>query len=254
MITTNIVSDVRNQFSLLLREQQFTSINREASMTSLMGNKTIEIIGANFDADDVSIFGKVNESYVKRESEWYHSMSRNVNDFPGGAPEVWKAIAAKDGTINSNYGFCVWSGDNYKQYNKVLCELRKNPESRRAVMIYTRPTMWFDYNHNGRSDFMCTNVVQYVIRNGSVHCVVQMRSNDSVIGYKNDRAWQEEVLQKVADALNLPMGKIHWQVGSLHVYQRDFYLVDHYDRTGESIITKARYRELYPESPYSEKT
>lgn len=247
----NTVSDIRKQFAMLLREQQFTSINREASMTTLMGNKTIEIVGASFIADDVSIFGKVNESYVKRESDWYHSMSLNVNDFPGGAPEVWKAIAATDGTINSNYGWCVFSDENEAQLSKVIEELKRNPESRRATIIYTRPSMWHDYNDRGRSDFMCTNVVQYVIRNGSVHCIVQMRSNDSVIGYKNDRAWQEEVLQKIADALNLPTGKIHWQVGSLHVYQRDFYLVDHYDRTGESHITKALYREQYPNSEYA---
>ena len=244
------VADVRETFAHQLRYGFFTSVNREASMTSLMGNKTIEIVGANFIADQDSIFGDVNWDYVKREEEWYRSMSLNVNDIPGGAPQVWKSIAAKDGTINSNYGFTVFSEKNGKQFDKVVAELKKNPESRRAVVIYTRPSMWEEYNWNGRSDFMCTNCVQYLVRNGRVDAVVQMRSNDSCFGYKNDRAWQKIVQEDVARELGLPAGLLYWQVGSLHVYARHFYLVDHFTQTGEISVTKSKYRELYPTSAY----
>lgn len=250
----NSVINIREEFAQLLNDRQFTSINREKSMVTLMGSKTIEIISANFVANSDVIFGELNPSYQKREEDWYKSMSLNVNDIPGGPPDVWKAIAASDGTINSNYGWAVWSGDNFKQFNKVVCELKKNPESRRAVVIYTRPSMWFDYNHKGRSDFMCTNVVQYVVREGVVNAIVQMRSNDSFIGYKNDRAWQLHVLTEVANSLGYPVGRLYWQVGSLHVYERNFYVVHHYSKTGEVNITKAKYRELYPDSTFLEKT
>lgn len=246
----NNVIDIRKEFSNLFLGNHFTSINREASMTNLMGSRTIEIIGASFIAGDEVIFGEVNHDYVKREEEWYDSMSLSVNDFPGGAPAVWRAIACADGKINSNYGWCVRSPENGSQFEKVVGELRKNPESRRAIIIYTRPSMWEDYNANGRSDFMCTNAVQYVIRNGQCHAIVQMRSNDALIGYKNDRSWQQHMLEKVASELGYPAGNLHWQVGSLHVYERDFYLVDHYARTGETSITRAKYRDQYPDSPY----
>jgi thymidylate synthase len=93
-------------------------------------------------------------------------------------------------------------------------------------MIYTRPNMWQDYNKNGRSDFMCTNDVQYMIRNGALQAVVQMRSNDAVFGYKNDRAWQLHVLTKLANDLQVPVGHLYWNVGSLHVYSRHYHLVD----------------------------
>jgi thymidylate synthase len=112
------------------------------------------------------------------------------------------------------------------QYEQALQELKKNPESRRAIMIYTRPSMWLDYNKNGRSDFMCTNAVQYLLRNGKLHAVVQMRSNDAVFGYKNDRAWQQHVLEKLAGDLGVPVGDLYWNVGSLHVYARHYHLVD----------------------------
>lgn len=223
---TNRVWQIREEFRLLLAAEEFTSINREATMTGLMGNETIEIVGASFIADEPAIFGEVNHEWVAREEAWYHTKSLNVKDIPGGAPKVWAAVADKDGFINSNYGWCIWHEENLNQYDRAVAELKKNPESRRAVMIYTRPSMWLDYNKNGRSDFMCTNTVQYLIRNGAVHAVVQMRSNDAVFGYKGDRAWQRHVLELVARDLSVDVGHIFWNVGSLHVYARHFYLID----------------------------
>jgi len=219
-------------------------------MTVLVGNRTIELMGANFIAAEESLFGKLDLDYLKREEQWYDSQSLNVNDIPGGAPAVWKAVASKDGTINSNYGWCCYSAENGGQFDKVVAELKKNPESRRAQIIYTRPAMWEDYNLDGRNDFMCTNAVQYMIRRGAVHAFVSMRSNDAIFGYKNDRFWQFTMLERVASCLDLPAGQLHWNVGSLHVYERHFYLVDHYDKTGEISVTKTMYRELYPDSPY----
>jgi thymidylate synthase len=251
MMTSNNVDDVRGDFAHRLEHENFTNVNREASMTGLVGKRTIEIVGANFIASEEALFGALDIGYLKREEDWYDSMSLNVNDIPGGAPAVWKAVASKDGTINSNYGWCCFSPENGSQFDKVVAELKKNPESRRAVIIYTRPSMWEEYNVDGRSDFMCTNAVQYMIRDGLVHAFVQMRSNDAVFGYKNDRFWQKTVLDRVAAKLELPAGALHWNAGSLHVYERHFYLVDHYAKTGELSITQAKYRELYPSSPYS---
>jgi thymidylate synthase len=266
---TNTISDVRVTLANLLAAKKFTSVNREATMTALTGGSTIEITGASFRADSEMIFGQVNYDYVKREEEWYNSQSLNVNDIPGGAPQVWKAVADKEGFINSNYGWCVYSPDNGGfrgwdfsepikdgkpspscQYAEAVKELKKNPESRRAEMIYNRPSMWRDYNKNGRSDFMCTNAVQYLVRDGQVNAVVQMRSNDAILGYRNDWQWQRHVLEKVAVDLNLPAGNITWQASSLHVYARHFYLVHHFSETGELTITKEEYNARYPDSPY----
>ena len=226
--------DIKQQFIDLLDQKKFTCINRESSMTDLVGSTTIEIVNSSFIANDEAIFGTVSREYVEREEQWYISQSLNINDIPGGPPAVWKAVADKDGFINSNYGWCVWSEANGNQFKRTVLELKSNPESRRAIMIYTRPSMWNEYNLNGRSDFMCTNAVQYLIRDGSVHAVVQMRSNDAVFGYKNDRAWQQYVLEQVTDALNdwkptqekYKVGNLYWNAGSLHVYARHFHLID----------------------------
>ena len=276
MIKLN-VENIRQSFKNKLKNNEFVSVNRESSMMSLVGNKTIEIVGASFIADEDFIFGKPNLDWIKREEQWYNSQSLNVNDIPPPIPEVWKMVADKDGFINSNYGWCIYSAENVYdttfwniikdskiiikdskiikkssivsatdngrslcQYNLALEELLKNPESRRAIMIYTRPNMWLDYNKNGRSDFCCTNAVQYMIRDGKVDAIVQMRSNDSVMGYKGDFAWQKHVLEKLVEDLNkesnnYEIGDIHWNAGSLHVYSGHFYLVDpeNYNKEGK---------------------
>ena len=212
------VEDIRNHFIDELMDSNF--------VTDKTGVKTIEMIGATFEADEPTIFGDVNDDYIQRELEWYESMSLYVDDIPGITPAIWKQVADRAGKINSNYGWAIYHKDNGLQYVRVFNELLHLPNSRRAVMIYTRPTMWEDYKRDGMSDFMCTNTVQYMIRNEQLVAIVQMRSNDVVFGYRNDYAWQKHV----ADTLTADLGltkepKIIWHVGSLHIYSRHFDLV-----------------------------
>lgn len=220
-IMYNIVEDIRNEFAYKLKDNDF--------VTDKSGVKTLEIINASFIADEPSIFGTPSADYIRRELEWYESESLNVNDIPGQTPQIWEQISDNDGKINSNYGYLVFSSENHHQYKRVREELSLNPNSRRAVMIYQRPTMHYDYNVNGMSDFICTNAVQYLIRNNKLHAVVQMRSNDVIFGYNNDWAWQKYVQLKLAKELMVEAGDIQWSVGSLHIYERHFNLVESWD-------------------------
>lgn len=190
------------------------------------GMKTIELIGMQFLADEPCIFGKYNEDYVRKELAWYKTQSRSINDIKEPVPAIWRSIANSDGFIQSNYGWCIWSEDNWNQYDNCLKQLKDDHNSRRAIMIYTRPEMQEDYNQNGMSDFICTNTVQYFIRDGKLISFVNMRSNDVVFGYRNDRAWQLHVQEMLAKDLNVECGDLIWNVGSLHVYERHFYLVE----------------------------
>ena len=221
------------------------------SVTDKSGVKTVELIGTSFIADEPAIFGTVNEDYVKRELEWYESQSLYVTDIPGGAPKIWQDVASKHGRINSNYGWAIFSEENHRQYERVYSELVQNVNSRRAVMIYTRPSMHLDFKRDGMSDFMCTNTVQYLIRDNQLYSIVQMRSNDAWAGFRNDRAWQTAVQTQLAKDLGIDAGPIIWNAGSLHVYSRQFYLIDHCLKTGEVNIAKDAYRARYPDSPFA---
>ena len=215
MLATN---DVRNLFRLAKKHGRHT-------VTDKSGVSVIELPFLHFRADEPLIFGTVNEDWNQRELQWYDSQSLDVYDITPPIPQVWKQVASKHGFINSNYGYLIYSEKNGSQYENVLKELKSNPMSRRAVMIYTRPSMHTDYNTDGMSDFICTNTVQYMIRDGELHAHVTMRSNDMIFGYKGDYAWQEEVLLRLATDLDVPPGDIWWTVGSAHIYERHWDLI-----------------------------
>lgn len=234
------VNNIRSHFIQALQNKDFVQ--------DKYGSKTIELIGASFIADEPSIFGKVNEQYVEAELAWYESTSPNINDiypwpqYPNdkAPPEAWQHAANAHGEINSNYGKLIYTDKYFNQYGMALDELIRNSDSRRATMIYTRPSIWEEYCEDGKNDFICTNSVTYYLRGGAIHAVVQMRSNDVVYGYKNDYAWQFSVLKKFVRDYNaiylekawdadyrkeMGVGTITWQVQNLHVYERHFHLV-----------------------------
>lgn len=213
------VSDVRQFFINELKDKAFT--------TDKTGVKTIEMIGASFLATEPAIFGTPNADYINAEIDWYLGGSTNIYDIyvDEDPPKAWEYSANRHGEINSNYGHLIFSDIYYRQYDNVLTELLENPDSRRAAMIYNRPSIWTEYNQNGKNDFICTNAVTYYIRNDELQCVVQMRSNDVVYGYKNDYAWQQYVLETLAKDLGIRPGFMTWQVQNLHVYERHFHLV-----------------------------
>jgi len=225
MYQVNNTADIKEVFKKHLKAKNY--------VTDKTGVKTIEILGASFVADKPAIFGTPNEEYIKAEIDWYNSKSTNINDIfeDKEPPQAWQYSANKHGEINSNYGHLIFSKKFHKQYEQVLKELCEvNPDSRRASMIYQRPSIWREYKENGKNDFICTNAVTYYIRNNMLHVVVQMRSNDVIFGYRNDYAWQRYVQEKLQhdlyfNGIKTELGYIYWQVQSLHVYERHFDLV-----------------------------
>lgn len=201
--------------------------------------KTVEIQNAHFLADKDWIIREPNYDYAQREIEWYESQSLYVKDIPGKVPKIWEMCADKDGKINSNYGWCIWSDENKNQFDHCVKRLLDDLHTREACMIYTRPSMQTDCNENGMHDFMCTystqvflNEVRDDIKTYQLDYTVFMRSNDSVFGYTSDILWHRYVQSKmvdrlIANGLNVIKGNIIWNTASLHVYERHFrYLTD----------------------------
>lgn len=211
------VSDIRNTLQTMYDKEQF--------ITDKTDCKTIQILGASFIADEPTIFGKVNQEYIDAEINWYKLGSTNIYDIDyDPTPAAWEYTADNNGEINSNYGRLINSPLYFNQYNNAKEELQRNSNSRRATMVYTRPSIWEEYQDNGKNDFICTNAVSFYINSLSsqVDCVVQMRSNDAVYGYKNDYAWHKHILNKLSNDLGYDSGLIYWQVQNLHIYERHF--------------------------------
>ncbi len=221
-------TDIRNIFLEKYRKGEFRIIGNEVQQS-----KTIEIQNAHFKVDKPWIVREPNYEYFEREKEWYLSQSLNVHDIPGDTPKMWLACADKDGYVNSNYGWCIFSVENGSQYENCKNKLITDPHTREAIMIYNRPSMQTDFNKNGMHDFMCCQNVQYFLNeyddnNILLDCIVNFRSCDAVFGFDNDSLWANYVLEKLAKDLSnetgkyITAGRIYWNCGSLHIYERHF--------------------------------
>ena len=209
-----------------IREKLIQKYKNEDFVVDKTGVKTVELIGESFVVDENWIIRKPNYNYIKRELEWYESQSLYVEDIPGETPQIWKDVSSKHGRINSNYGYLIFSEKNGNQYMNVLSELLNNPNSRRATMIYNRPSMHEDYREDMMNDFVCTYANSFHIRDGKLHSHYMMRSNDAVFGSNNDFAWAQYVHQKLAGELRVEVGDLIWTASSLHVYERHFKFIE----------------------------
>lgn len=216
-------ADIRCELKRLYKEGSF----REGKY-----GKTVEIQNAHFLADKDWIIRKPNYDYAKREIEWYESQSLYVKDIPGDIPKIWQACADRDGKINSNYGFCIFSDENCNQFDHCVKRLLDDHHTREACMIYTRPSMQIDCNTNGMHDFMCTYSTQVFLNEiddnkYKLDYTVFQRSCDACFGYNNDNIWHRYVMNKLVDELkrydrDVILGDMTYNCGSLHVYERHF--------------------------------
>lgn len=171
---------------------------------------------------------KTSKDYCKKELLWYLSQDLHVDKI-GESASIWLKICSKKQKVNSNYGWCIFSDDNFNQYDNVLNELLNNKDSRRATMIFTRPSMWQDHNHEGMSDFICTWGTHVFIRNDELIYLINQRSCDIWFGLRNDFVFHCFVYQMLFNSLielgiklNKSYTSIIYNCDTIHLYERHF--------------------------------
>jgi thymidylate synthase len=201
------------------------------------GVRTVEILGLRMELDpqqkllNFYDIRKSPEKYIDHEIQWYDSLDLSVKEI-GQHAKIWLDVCTKDDNprVNSNYGYLIYSEENGRQYEHTLQELVANPFSRRAIMIYNRPSMHSDYKVNGMSDFICTLGQQFFIRDNKLISLVEMRSSDMMFGFFSDFPWFATVQERLLNDLlhkykNLTLGKLIWISNSGHLYERHFTMV-----------------------------
>jgi len=199
------------------------------------GVKIAEIINSHLELDptqpvlDFQV-RKTPIKYVTAELEWYDSKELSIDRIVPFA-KIWEKVSDKDGYINSNYGWIIYSSENFNQFERCALELEHQTDSRRAVMIYQRPSMWLEHTENGKSDFICTDGVQLFIRKNKLIYIVKQRSCDFIFGFFNDFYWHCEVHCRMMERLkqtypDLQFGTLYYDAYSLHVYERHFEMIE----------------------------
>ena len=196
-----------------------------ATKSSKGDSRAIELLNQSITIDDVcqiNIYNpkrKFNVRYALLEFMWYLSMDPKVRNI-GKAASIWKDIQDDEGKVESNYGLYVF-GENWEW---IVTELESDPESRRAVIsIYDN-----SHKHSNYRDHPCTMSLQFLIRNERLHLIWNMRSSDLVFGFCNDMFCAGMILQLMLnelDEMDLRLGDITFNLGSLHIYERHFKMI-----------------------------
>lgn len=188
---------------------------------------------------------KTNLKYLLGEFIWYISGS---SDPAGILPyaKFWDGIRNSGqepmyaaGTVNSNYGSRLFGHskliafhefDNgaggawpINQWQKTVELLKQDKDSRQAIMNIHVPTD----RHHGNKDVPCTLTLHWFIREDRLHLIVNMRSNDVILGFTNDvfqfTMLQEAMVLSLRGAYpDLDIGCYYHNAGSMHIYDRHF--------------------------------
>lgn len=188
--------------------------------------------------------------YIQNELNWYLSQDPSIIGHQGIENNpIWKHCGTMtEGKVNSNYGKIVYEKlhDNKSQIEYAVEKLISDKFTRQSIIIYTRSSLHWEYNDNihANNDFTCTTHTQHFINNNDeLIYIVNMRSNDVIFGLQNDYSWHRYVYYNMFKRLkeqykNLKVGKIYWNVGSMHLYDIHFDLlkdiVNEYNKQGEN--------------------
>ena len=108
------------------------------------------------------------------------------------------------------------------QIRFVVDELKRNPSSRRAVIIIRSS------DDIGSEDPACLQHIQYFIKNNKLDCKVLFRSNDACKASFMNMFALIMLQRQIAFELAVEMGTYTHRANSYHCYEKDFGLLDGY--------------------------
>ncbi|WP_107773895.1 thymidylate synthase [Nocardioides sediminis] len=201
---------LRDTYLRLVQDGERVSANR---------GRFREIVGATLELTNVR--ARLSRSESRRrvvsgvaELCWYLSGS-NRGDLVVFYMPKYAAELEEDGTVHGGYGPRLFGHDQDAQVRNVIALLKESPTSRRAVVqIFDRS----DQRVPRFKDVPCTCTMQFLLRDGQLHMVVSMRSNDAYVGLPHDVFAFTMLQEMVARSVNAEPGRYVHNAGSLHLY------------------------------------
>jgi len=212
-IVANTIDELFEDWYELLYKQNIDDTSRD-------GNIHGEIINAvsvlNYPINNImkSKLRNLPMKYAIGELLWYNSGNNSLKEIQK-YTSGWNRMSDDGVTVNSNYGWCIKNKYGFNQWEWCKEELRKNPNSRRAVIHIKEPS------DKESKDVNCTVCLQFFIREGKLFCTVYMRSNDIWMGFPYD-VFQFTCMQiQMSMELGVELGTYTHIAGSLHLYNRN---------------------------------
>ena len=155
-----------------------------------------------------------NVEYAEAEWQWYLSGDRSTSklgEIYGKIPQIWQRMANPEGKVNSNYG---WQWERDYQLDKVVAQLKDNPDTRQAAISIYDGKEIKDYKY----DTPCTYAVQFTVVKNKLNMCVVMRSNDLWYGFCNDQYQFSKLQEMVSKRTGYDIGTYYHFAHNLHIY------------------------------------
>ncbi|MEQ7874000.1 thymidylate synthase [Sphingomonas sp. ASV193] len=189
-------------------------------------DRTIEMIGAGFRLLDprarliTSAARRWSTALAVGEFAWHLSGSNEVAPIAYYASR-WRDFS-DDGFVirGSCYGQRIFGpgGNGLSQWERLVHLLREDPESRRAVLnVQQSPELSLDA---ASRDVSCVNGCQFLLRDGRLHALLNMRSNDVIWGLPYDVFLFSMLQEMLSLELGVKLGSYIHVAGSFHLYER----------------------------------
>jgi thymidylate synthase len=162
---------------------------------------------------------KFDLGYAFGELAWYLSKRNDLNTMAYYS-KMMNYMSDDGKTLNSAYGYRIFGKHEkigFNQFENVINLLKEDKDSRQAIIHLHTP------NNQKTKDEVCTLTLQFIVRENKLHMIVNMRSNDLVLGFPYD-VFSFTMFQEImANELGLDLGDYCHNVGSLHYYCNNYY-------------------------------
>ncbi|MCC2315958.1 thymidylate synthase [Cellulomonas xiejunii] len=155
---------------------------------------------------------------VAEELFWFLRGESNIASLVERGVHIWDEWADEDGELGPVYGvqWRSWptpDGGHVDQLERLLGELRANPDSRRHVV-----SAWNVAELDRMALVPCHAFFQLYVADGRLSCQVYQRSADLFLGVPFNIASYALLTHMIAQQVGLEVGDLVWTGGDCHVY------------------------------------
>ncbi len=151
------------------------------------------------------------KSAVKELLWIFKDQSNDVRKLQEQNVKIWDEWIMPDGTIGTSYG---WIVKKYEQMDKLLHDLKKNPQSRRMMI-----NLWqIPYLDTGAL-YPCCFLTMWDVTADRLNCMLVQRSGDMGLGVPFNTTQYAVLVHLVAHVTGLKPGLFTHVINNAHVYE-----------------------------------
>jgi len=165
---------------------------------------------------------KLHTRSIFHELLWFLKGETNIQYLKENKVSIWDEWADENGELGPVYGkqWRSWEtadGKTIDQISNVIEQIKKNPNSRRLLVVAFNP---------GEVEKMalppCHAFFQFYVANGKLSCQLYQRSADIFLGVPFNIASYALLTHMIAQACDLGVGEFIHTLGDAHIYSNHF--------------------------------